>query len=61
MHTRVIVSVMHPRYGFAKETVDRGARFRDEEDIARVRDEVIAQLRGKHGKDSIIVTDTREC
>lgn len=61
MQTRVIAHVIHPRYGFAKETVDRGARFRDEVDIARVRDEVVAELRKRYGKDAKIETDTREC
>lgn len=61
MQTRVLVSVLHPRYpGLIRWQGDRGARFRDAEDIKRVSDEMIAEAKARYGEDARIHVDTRE-
>lgn len=44
LHTRVIMKVWHPS-GFCERVDDRGARFRDDADIARVMKEMRASVK----------------
>lgn len=56
LHTRVIMKVFHPQFGFVERTADRGAAFRDQADIQRVMNE----MRSTVPKGRKIVFDTRE-
>ncbi len=60
MHTRVIVSVLHPRYGFVQSSDDQGAKFRDEADIKRVTDLMVESAKRRYGSNAQIVVETRE-
>ncbi len=60
LQTRVIVRVIHPKYGFVVSMTDRGAKFRDSADIARVTAEMVADAQKRHGQDAKIKIDTHE-
>jgi hypothetical protein len=60
LHTRVIVQVLHKKYGFAQSTTDSGAKFRDEADIARVMNQLVTDAKRRFGQDARISVTTRE-
>jgi len=51
---------MHPKHGFVMSMTDRGAKFRDTADIARVTMEMVAAAQKRYGQDAKIKIDTRE-
>ena len=59
MHTRVVVRVRREGDMFWRETLDRGAKFRDETDIAMVTEEIKAEMHRRY-TDPIFQVDTRE-
>lgn len=60
LHTRVIVKVIHPRYGFVQSTTDQGAKFRDEADINRVTEQMVDAARRRYGANAKIEVETCE-
>jgi len=61
MQTRVLVRVMHHRYkDLCCWQSDVGAKFRDEDDIKRVTDELVEECKGRYGANAVINVTTRE-
>lgn len=60
LHTRVIVKVIHPRYGFVQSSSDQGAKFRDDADIKRVTDQMVAAAQQRYGSNAKIEIETCE-